>query len=335
MPSLGVVVIGVGSMGRRHAENVRKFPELRLAGVVDVRPETARQVAEELGCSFWSARPEEALARADCQAAIIATTADTHADLTALAASYGRDVLCEKPLALTLADAQRAAASVEQAGRRLHVGFMRRFDPGYVAAKAAIVAGRIGTPLMFKAVSRDKEPGPLPYLLSPGNGGIFLDSAVHDYDLARWLMDDEVVEVRALAAAIGGGASAQIGPDVGLATLRFSRGGVGAAEVYQEARYGYDIRTEVVGSEGTVRVGYEAERPCALLRADGVATDFVAHYLDRFATAYEREVRDWGRRMLADQPPAVTGVDGVRAVQIALAAREAAERGGAVALTPA
>lgn len=328
--SLGVAVIGVGSMGRRHAENARKFPELRLVAISDVRAEVARAVAGSLDCPFWTTDPAEALARPDCRAAIIATTADTHADLTALAADFRRDVLCEKPPALTLDDARRADTAMRRAGCRLQVGFMRRYDPGYAAAKEAIRAGRIGRPLLFKAISRDKEPGPLPYLLSPGNGGIFLDSAIHDYDLARWLMADEVAEVSALAAAVGGGEAAQAGPDVGLVTLRFAGGAVGAAEVYAEARYGYDIRTEVIGSAGTLRVGRDAERPVELLRPEGAGSDFVGHYLDRFAAAYELELRDWARRMLADQPPAVDGRDGLRALQIALAARESAACGAPV-----
>jgi predicted dehydrogenase len=332
--SLGVAVIGVGTMGRRHAENVRTFPELRLVAVADARQEVARAVAEELGCASWSGSAEEALSHPECRAAIIATTADTHADLVALAASHGRDILCEKPIALTVEDAWRAVRSARAAQVRLQIGFMRRYDPGYAAARQAIAAGRVGAPLLFKAISRDREPGSPSYLRALGDGGIFLDSAVHDFDLARWLMDDEVSEVWALAAALGGGEAAQVGPDTGLVTLRFARGALGAVEVYAQAGYGYDIRTEVVGSRGTVRVGRGQERPLELLGPDGVSTDFVGHYLDRFAAAYELEVRDWARRMLGDQPPAVSGEDGVRALQIAVAARRSAAEGAAVALPP-
>ncbi|HEV7216559.1 MAG TPA: Gfo/Idh/MocA family oxidoreductase [Chloroflexota bacterium] len=324
MQRLGVVVIGVGSMGCRHAENVRKFPEMRLVALVDARPEAARAAGEALGCDRWFARADEALALPDCQAAIIATAASTHADLVETAASYGRDVLCEKPLALTVADAERAAAAMERAGRRLQVGFMRRYDPGYAAAQRLIVAGRIGTPRIFKAISRDRESWP-----SQASGGIFVDSAIHDYDLARWLMTDEISEVSALATA---GAPLAGGLDTGLVSLRFAGGGLGAAEVFAHAGYGYDIRTEVVGSAGTVRIGSDAQQPLQLLTADGSQTAFVGHFLDRFATAYELEVRDWARRMLAGEPPAVSAEDGIRALQIALAAHAAAISGHSVRL---
>ena len=326
MQQLGVVVIGVGSMGRRHAENVRKFPELRLVALVDARLEVARAAAGELGCERWFAQADDALALPDCQAAIIATAAGTHADLVEMAAGFGRDVLCEKPLALTVADAERAAAAMERAGRRLQVGFMRRFDPGYAAAQRLIAAGRIGKPLIFKAISRDRQPGP-----SQGSGGIFVDSAIHDYDLARWLMADEVGEVTALATS---GVTLIGGLDTGLVSLRFGGGGLGAAEVFAHAGYGYDIRTEVVGSAGTVRIGSDMQQPLQLLTAEGSQAAFVGHFLDRFAVAYELEVRDWARRMLAGEAPAVSAEDGIRALQIALAADAAVISGQTVRLPP-
>ena len=326
MQRLGVVVIGVGLMGRRHAENVRKFPEMELVAVVDARPDVAQAVGEALGGAHWTADPAEALRLPNCQAAIIATAAGTHADLIELAALNGRDVLCEKPLALSIADAQRAATSMQRAGRRLQVGFMRRYDPGYAAARALIADGKIGRPLIFKAVSRDRESGPS----QPGSG-IFVDSAIHDYDLARWLMGDEVSEVSALATA----SQAPTGEvDTGLVHLRFVGGALGAAEVFAQARYGYDIRTEVVGSTGTLRIGSDAQRPLEVLTRDGAQAAFVGHFLDRFATAYELEVRDWAERMLNGQPPAVNADDGIRALQIALAAQEAARQGHTVRLLP-
>lgn len=324
MASLGVAVIGVGSMGRRHAENVSIFPELRLVAIADSRTAVAEAVAGELDCPVWTDDPEEAISHPECQAVVIATRADTHADLVALAARHGRDVLCEKPIALTVADGERAVRAAEAAGVRLQVGFMRRYDPGYARAMELIAAGAIGTPHIFRSISRDREPGPLETLLSPGNGGIFLDSAVHDFDLARWLMGDEVSRVSTLAATFAEGEEAKAGPDTGLVHLCFQRGAIGAVEIYSHAGYGYDIRTEVTGSKGTIRIGRDQDRPLVLLNPEGAHGDFVGHYLDRFATAYERELRDWARRMLGHLPAAVSGRDGVRALQIAVAARQSA-----------
>ena len=323
---LGVVVIGVGLMGRRHAENVQKSAEMELVAVVDARPEVAQAVSRDLGCEHWFTDATAALRLPTCQAAIIATAAGTHAELIELAAQHCRDVLCEKPLALSLNDAQRAATAMRRAGRQLQVGFMRRYDPGYAAAHALIADGKIGRPLLFKALSRDRESGP-----SQASGGIFIDSAIHDFDLARWLMGDEVSEVTALAAAA---MDPDGEDDTGLVNLRFAAGALGAAEVFSQAGYGYDIRTEVVGSAGTLRIGSDAQRPLAVLTREGAQTDFVGHFLDRFATAYEREVQDWARRMLSSEPAAVTADDGIRALQIALAAYTAAASGNAVRISP-
>jgi predicted dehydrogenase len=164
-------------MGRRHAENVRRTPGCRLIVIGDLRGDVAARVAADLECPRWTANPEEAIALPDVQAVIIATSADTHAPLLEVAAAHGRDVLCEKPLALTLDEAQRGAEALRRAGRRLQVGFMRRYDPGYAAAQEAIQSGQVGTPLLFQAVSRDREPPSLAYLRSSGAGGVFVDSA--------------------------------------------------------------------------------------------------------------------------------------------------------------
>ncbi|MCL4508432.1 MAG: Gfo/Idh/MocA family oxidoreductase [Chloroflexi bacterium] len=331
---LGVTVIGVGSMGKRHAENVRRSTGFRLLGIVDVRSEVARQVAEQLECPFWTTHAEEALAHPDCRAVIIATTANTHPELITLAARYRRDILCEKPLALTVELADQCVATAAAAGSRLQVGFMRRFDPGYARAKSVITSGRIGSPLLFHAISRDRTAG----LNTPEalrlHGGIFLDSAIHDYDLARWLMESEVVEVSAIAGSLPLPTSGQpANPNAGIVQLRFASGGLGVAEVYSQAHYGYDIRTEVIGSHSSIRVDQSASSGCTLLTPESVQSDFVGDYLERFAAAYEAELRDWGDRMRNDQPPAVPGEEGAAAVRISLAARQAAATGERIRLS--
>ncbi|MCL4540925.1 MAG: Gfo/Idh/MocA family oxidoreductase [Chloroflexi bacterium] len=327
MQRLGVAVIGTGSMGRRHAENVCRTPELYLDSIVDVRPEVAQHVAAELGCSFWSTSAEEALARPSCHAAVIATTANTHPDIITLAARYHRDILCEKPLALTEALAQHCITTAHDAGIRLQVGFMRRYDPSYVQAYAALRRGDLGTPLLFHAIARDRLPGPATPNALAIHGGIFLDSAIHDFDLARWLMQTEVAAVSAQAARLPrpSGATPEL-PNAATIQLRFSGGAIGVTEVFDHALYGYDIRTEVIGSAGSAQIGLPSSPyALSLLTAQSHQQHCFRDYLERFATAYELELRDWAQRMLGDQPPAVTGEDGLAALRIAIAARTAAE----------
>jgi scyllo-inositol 2-dehydrogenase (NAD+) len=326
--TLGVGVIGVGVLGRRHAENVARLgPRARLVAVADVNAEAARAVARELGCD-WTADPRELVARPDVRAVVIATGSDTHAALTVAAAAEGKDSLCEKPLALTVADAQAAVDAADRAGVRLQVGFMRRYDPAYRAAYEAIERGEIGRPVLFAAISRDAQPPPRAYFISPGAGGLFIDSGIHDFDLARWLMRDEVATVSATGALVACHDQADVQPiDLGLATLSFRGGAAGTVQVYRRAVYGYDIRTEVVGTEGTVRVGDDRWRSLQVMRAEGITHTMPHHWLERFGEAYALELADWVERMAGDRPAAVTGEDGVRSVALAVAADEARASG--------
>ena len=198
MRKLGVGVLGVGEMGKRHAENLRRLvPEARLVAVADALPARAKQVAEELEIDNSFTRLEEMLECKGIDSVLIATPDKFHAQGIRTAAEAGKDILCEKPLATNLADAQSALEAVARAGVRLQIGFMRRYDPGYAAAKKRIEAGEIGAPLIFKSIGRDREEPPLAAYQSRVNGMLFYNSTIHDFDLARWLMQDEVTEVQA------------------------------------------------------------------------------------------------------------------------------------------
>lgn len=333
MERLGVGVIGVGTIGRRHAENIAwRLPRARLAAVADANPVTARAVAEELGAPRWYASADELAADPAVQAVLVASTASAHRDGILAAARHRKDVLCEKPITTTLAEADEALAAVAAAGVRLEIGFMRRFDPGFAEAKARIEAGAIGTPVLLKATHRNAA---LPPSLAPAPGaprlagGVFVDSAIHDYDQARWLLADEVVEVHAVAAPVLDPARPD---DLALTTLRFARGGLGAVEVYLTCGYGYDVRAEIAGTAGTLFVGDLRASDCGLATAAGLSQRPVTHWLERFAGAYLREVESWVDRTLADQPPTITGQDGRAALEIATAARLSVEQGRPIRL---
>jgi inositol 2-dehydrogenase len=331
--TLGVGVIGTGVMGRRHAENIAAlWPRARLVAVADAFTQNARAVADELACD-WYQDADELLARPDIQAVVIATGADTHARYTMAAAERGKDILCEKPLALTLADAERAAQAAEQARVRLQIGFMRRYDPPYRDAYEAIERGEIGRPVLFSAISRDALPPPRSYFSSPGAGGLFIDSGIHDLDLARWLMRDEVQTIVASGAVVACHDLADVQPlDAGAITLHFRQGAMGTIQLYRRAVYGYDIRTEVLGTEGAVMVGDHRWKPTTVLRHSEIVHTMPHHWLERFAEAYALEMADWVDRMAHDRPPAVTAEDGIKSVALALAAEESAKTGRAIAL---
>ena len=324
---LGVGVIGVGTIGRHHAENLAwRIPGARLVAVADARQETAREVAARLDVPHWYDGADELAADPDVQAIVIASSPAAHREGIEAAARHGKDVFCEKPIAATLADADAAIAAVEAAGVRLQIGFMRRYDAAFAAAKRQIDAGAIGTPVLMKATHRNPS---MPPSLGPTGAGAYIDAAIHDYDNARWLLGDEVTEVQAVSAAVTEPSRTD---DLALSTLRFERGGLATVEVYLTCGYGYDVRTEVAGTEGTVFIGTVPETGCVLATASGVTSPAVSHWLSRFGDAYLMQVKDWVRRMRGDEAPAVTGADGRAALEIAVAAKRSAEENRAIRL---
>lgn len=322
MINLGVGVLGVGEMGRRHAENVRRLvPQARLIAVADVAAARARQVAAELEIEHSFASLEDMLEHREIDCVLIATPDTFHAQAVRTAAAAGKNILCEKPLATNLADAQAALDAVKKAGVRLQVGFMRRYDPGYAAAMKRIEAGEIGEPVVFKSIGRDKDAPPIAAYQSQLNGMLFYNNTIHDFDLARWLMRDEVSEVQAYATVAIRPEVAQYGDIVaGVVNLKYRCGAIGNIESYVQAVYGYDVRTEIVGSKGSIFVGSLRQTSVTFLTANGGTQVLAGHYLSKFADAYVSEVRDFVQNMLNDRPPRVSGEDGLKALEIAVAA---------------
>jgi scyllo-inositol 2-dehydrogenase (NAD+) len=322
MRKLGVGVLGVGEMGKRHAENLaRLVPAARLVAVADTNLERARSVAQEFEIEQYYDSPEALVAHKDVEAVVIASPARFHSQGIQVAAAAGKDVLCEKPLALTLEDADAALEAVAKSGTRLQIGFMRRYDPAYAQAKKRIEAGEIGDPIIFKSIGRDAEAPPKNYFESGWNGTLFHDSSVHEFDLARWLMDDEVVEVHAYTASRALPFLAGMGLfDSGVINLRFARGAIGNVESFLDARYGYDVRTEIVGTQGTLQVGSVRSAPLQILTRFGSQSQCVNRFLVRFADAYVLEMQDFVETILSDRSPRITGRDGRQALALVLAA---------------
>ncbi|HLN04451.1 MAG TPA: Gfo/Idh/MocA family oxidoreductase [Bryobacteraceae bacterium] len=322
MTKLGMGVVGVGTMGRRHAENIRRLiPEAQLIAVADADAGRARQVAADLEIEHYYNGAESLVERKDIQAVAIVSPAKFHAAAIKACAAAGKDIFCEKPLTLTVEEADDVLAVTAKAGVRLQPGHVRRYDPSHVRAKKRIEAGEIGDPVIFKSLARDPEPPPVSYLASGVNGMFFQDSAVHEFDLGRWMMNDEIAELHAYGAVLVFPEAAQFNDiDTAVVNLKFSRGALGSVENYMQSRYGYDIRTEIVGSKGTIMLGYQQQIPEVVLTASGRRTDVVDHFLVRFADGYLDEMRDFVRVILADREPQVDGFDGRQAVAAAAAA---------------
>ncbi len=304
-----------------------------MIAVADVDLARARQVAAELEIDHAYDTVEALVERKDIQAVAIVTPAKFHGAAIRACAHAGKDIFCEKPLTLTVEEADEVLSLTAKAGVRLQPGHVRRYDPSHVRAKKRIEAGEIGDPVLFKSLGRDQSPPPVSYMASGVNGMFFQDSGVHEFDLGRWMMNDEIAELHAYGAVLVFPEAAQFNDiDTAVVNLKFSRGALGAVENYMQAVYGYDIRTEIVGSKGTIMLGYLQQTPEVVLTASGARTDVVDHFLVRFADGYLDEMRDFVRTMLADGEPKVDGFDGRQAVAAAAAAEKSYREGRPVAL---
>jgi len=322
MAKLGVGVVGVGTMGRQHAFNIRHLiPEAQLIAVADADLKRAQQVASDLEIDRAYSSVEALVERRDIQAVVVVTPAKFHGAAMRVCAQAGKDIFCEKPFTLTVPEADEMLDLTAKAGVRVQVGHVRRYDPPNVKAKKRIEAGEIGDPVIFKSLARDPAPPPVSYMASGVNGMFFQDSTIHEFDLGRWLMNDEIAEIHAYGAILVFPEAAQFNDiDTALLNMKFSRGTLGAVENYMQSGYGYDIRTEIVGSKGTIIMGYLQHTAEVVLTASGARTDVVDHFLVRFREGYLDEMRDFVQTILADREPKVDAFDGRQAVAVAAAA---------------
>jgi len=309
-------------MGRRHAENLRTLvPEARLVAIADPAIERTRHVARELEVEHSFSSFEQMLDLEEVECVVIAAPDKFHATTIQAAAEAGKDILSEKPIALNLADAHAALQAVEKAGVRLQIGFMRRYDSGYSAARKRVEAGEIGEPVIFKSLGRDRDAPPIASYQAKLNGMLLYNNTIHDFDLARWLMGDEVAEVQTYTTVAIRPEVAQYGDIVAsVVNLKYRCGAIGNIESFVQAVYGYDIRTEIVGSKGSILVGSLQQTPVTFLAKEGGSQALADHFLNRFESAYVAELRDFVHNILNDHPLRVTGDDGLRALEIAVAA---------------
>jgi scyllo-inositol 2-dehydrogenase (NAD+) len=321
MDRLRIAVVGLGNMGQVHASNVAKLPSACLHAVASRRIEVAQEVAERFNAERFYTDYDQLLDDPDLDAVLIATGIVDHPEQIIRAAQNGLHVFTEKPIAFNLEDTERVLAAVAEAGVHLQVGFMRRFDPGYAGAKKKIEAGAIGRPVLFKACSRDpfwpeKQDG-------PGYNTTYLDLGVHDFDLARWLVGDEISEVYALGKVLVYPKLAEFGDvDNAVVSLSFENGALGVVDFSRNARYGYDIRAEVLGDEGALSIGGLQQTPLLVLSRDGVTHDVFPWYPERFADAFWAEVAAFVDAIQAGRVPEPGGLEGRRATEIGVAALE-------------
>jgi myo-inositol 2-dehydrogenase/D-chiro-inositol 1-dehydrogenase len=315
-----VAVIGAGRIGKRHARTLAtQTPNAELVVIADAIETAARSLADDLHVPKWTTDTDSVIADPDIDAVVIASSTNTHAPLTIAAAEAGKDIFCEKPIALDLEMTDKAIAAARKAGVQLQVGFNRRFDKGYRSAKADLDAGRIGTVESIRDTMRDPAPPPRSYVVT--SGGLFRDMSIHDFDCVRWLAGSEPVELTAMAACLVDPMFAELGDvDTAIVTIRFESGILAVIDNGRRSGFGYDVRTEIFGSDGALFVGYHRDTPVTRFTAAGVMTDHAYFFLERFDQAFVDEIRAFVDAVAAGKPVSVTGEDGRAALALAYAA---------------
>jgi myo-inositol 2-dehydrogenase / D-chiro-inositol 1-dehydrogenase len=321
---------GAGRIGAIHAANIAGHPAARLAAIVDIDPAAAQRLADRHGATVASR--EAALADPAIDAVVIASATDTHAELVEAAARSNKAIFCEKPLDLDLGRATACVAMAKECGATLMVGFNRRFDPNFARLAEQLRAGRIGRLELLHITSRDPAPPPLAYVRV--SGGLFRDMMIHDFDMARWLLGEEPVEVFAAASVLVDPAIGEAGDfDTAVVTLKTKSGALCQISNSRRAAYGYDQRIEAFGALGALFAENVVESTVAFAGAEGVVTDKPLHFfLERYAEAYRRELDHFITALDGGGAPSVGGKDGVKALSLAEAALRSAQSGRPVAL---
>ncbi|MGQ0567418.1 MAG: inositol 2-dehydrogenase [Gemmobacter sp.] len=308
-------VLGAGRIGRVHANAIATVPGATLVAIADPMAAAAEAIRAQHGCDIRTIEAIEAAK--DIDAVVICTPTDTHADLIERFVRAGKAVFCEKPVDLSLVRVQDCIKTVAKAKGVLMVGFNRRFDPDFMAVKAAIDAGRIGTVEMVTITSRD--PGPPPYDYITRSGGIFRDMTIHDFDMARWLLGEEVDTVQASASVLVDKTIGELGDyDSVNVILRTASGRQCVITNSRRAAYGYDQRIEVLGSLGMVSARNQAEANIETADKAGFhAPPLLNFFMSRYTAAYANEIAAFVASVRDGTATPTTGQDGLMALALA------------------
>jgi inositol 2-dehydrogenase len=329
MSKVRIGVLGLGRMGQVYAYHAaRQIESATLTAVADPRREAADAFAASVSGVRVYSDPLELLASTDIDGVIVATPTSTHRDMVIAAASAGKAIFCEKPTALTLQATDEMIAAVNHAGVMFQVGFMRRFDEGYAEAKRQLDAGAVGQPIAIRSIGRDAGRTSLEYANPAVSGGLIVDMGIHDIDLVRWYMSAEVERVHTEVAALAFPELQTVGDvDYAMINLRFENGALGNIEVSRDAVYGYDIQTEIIGTTGTLKIGYMQHTPVLLTTKTGVSHDIVPHFPQRFGRAYTRQIENFVDCLVSGKAPMITPADARAALQIGIAATRSQHEG--------
>ncbi|MDB2520812.1 inositol 2-dehydrogenase [Flavobacteriaceae bacterium] len=312
-------IAGLGRIGKIHLENLLLMDQVEVVAAMDTQVE-GHQFAKKKGIDQIFNSYEQMIKESTIDAVVICSPTDTHADYVEMAAYAGIAVFCEKPLDLNLGRVLEVLKLVESKGIKLMLGFNRRFDQEFLKVKKLVAQGAIGNHHLVKITSRDPQAPPISYVVQ--SGGLFLDMTIHDFDMARFLVDKEVVEVYAKGAALINPELSRVGDiDSAVITLTYEDGTMAIIDNSREAAYGYDQRVEVFGSRGMVKADNNLHDTHQLFNSEGSHAALPLHFfLERYAAAYKTEIREFIYALSNNTDLPVDGNDGLQSLKIGLAA---------------
>ncbi len=322
-------IIGAGRIGRLHAENIARLVQrVEIVGISDVNmTDELKNWAKGLGIGLVTADPNELINHPDIQAIIVCSSTSTHADFTIAAAKAGKHIFCEKPIDLSVKKGLEAIKTAKDHKVKLQLGFNRRFDHNFKQVSDLTKAGKVGDVHVVKITSRDPEP-PNPAYVAV-SGGIFLDMMIHDFDMARFQANSEIVEVFAVGAVLVDPEIGRAGDiDTAIVTLKFANGAIGVIDNSRKAVYGYDQRVEVFGSKGAAKAENDTPTRVSLSTVEGVTCDKPLYFfLERYKNAFVDEIYSFVEAIEKNTDVLVSGVDGFEDMVAALAAGKSLKEG--------
>ncbi len=327
---INLAVIGLGRIGKIHANNINNnIPGVNLFAVADIYEDALKDIEAD-SLELVTTDYHEVLKSPDIDGVLICTSTETHAEIIIEASEKGKHIFCEKPIALQMEKIDKALSAVEENNVIIEIGFNRRYDPNFNKAQKLIEKGEIGKPVQIVIISRDPAPPDEQYIA--GCGGMYLDMTIHDFDMARFLLGEEIVEIMATGNCLIDNNFAKHG-DIDVSTVSFTSesGCVGTIINSRKSSYGYDNRAEVLGAEGSIEVENRKDTEVKIKKENGIVNDKLMHFFtERYAQAYIEEIKDFAKCIREKTTPLASGHDGKMAFKLGQAAKKSLEVQGKV-----
>lgn len=329
---LVVGVIGAGRIGQLHVNNLKRIPGIQVKGIADVQTDGIQQWAADNGIEVVTNNPLDLIEDPTIEAILVCSPTTTHVELIKQSARAKKHIFCEKPISFATAETQAALRVVEEEGVIFQVGFNRRFDQNFKTIYQKVQANEIGKIHTLRITSRDPQPPPVSYIQN--SGGLFMDMMIHDFDMARYITQSEVVEVYAKGTVLIDEEIGKCGDiDTAMVLLTFENGAIGVIENSRKSAFGYDQRLEVFGEHGALATENNRPNNVMKLTAEGIELEKPYHFfLERYTQAYIDEMLEFYQAIKENKPVVCSGHDGYAAEKIAEACKQSLALGKPISL---